>query len=144
MFASKVLLPVAAVLCFIASSEAIKCYKCSSYSDLNCAREELLKGNSNMANMVDCDLDRRPSYAQPGQMVSKCAYMTIKDSAGVVVKRDCHWENDMQRPDMCFAGSNVEIGECKVCKGDYCNSGTKMALGITSLAALILAMKVFC
>lgn len=118
-----------------------------------------------MANMVDCDLDRRPSYAQPGQVVTKCAYMTIKgetfckvlcafhrnqihclnaDSAGVVVKRDCHWETDMQRPDMCSAGNNVDIGECKVCKGDYCNSGTKMALGITSLAALIMAMKVFC
>lgn len=59
--------------------EAIKCYKCSSYSDLNCAKTELLKSsNSNMANMADCDLDRRPSYAQPGQVATKCAYMTIK------------------------------------------------------------------
>lgn len=66
------------------------------------------------------------------------------DAAGVVVKRDCHYENDPQRPDMCYAGPNVDIGECKVCKGDFCNSGTRMALGITSLAALFVALKVFC
>uniref|UniRef100_T1GU14 Uncharacterized protein n=1 Tax=Megaselia scalaris TaxID=36166 RepID=T1GU14_MEGSC len=66
---------------------AIQCYKCSSYSDLNCAKSELLKSSS-MANVVNCDFDRRPNYILSSAPVTKCAYMTIKDAAGVVVKRD--------------------------------------------------------
>lgn len=57
--------------------EAIKCYKCSSYSDINCAHDETLK-TSSMANTVNCDEARRPSYALSGPLVTKCASMTIK------------------------------------------------------------------
>ncbi|KAL5279715.1 hypothetical protein ACFFRR_003989 [Megaselia abdita] len=124
--------------------EAIKCYKCSSYSDLNCAHDDKLKSSS-MANTVNCDEARRPSYALSGPLVTKCATMNIKDAAGVVIKRDCHWESYNQpQPNVCSAGINVEIDNCKICDSDYCNSATSLAGGITSLVALIVAVRALC
>lgn len=137
-----------------------------------------------MANIVNCDEARRPSYALSGPLVTKCATMSIKgnfkiisivfmmslknkitpskwchwenffyvfvfvcfeDAAGVVIKRDCHFESYNQKPNVCNAGINVEIGDCKICETDICNSGPSLvAGGITSLIAFIVAIRALC
>ncbi|XP_037958653.1 uncharacterized protein LOC119688088 [Teleopsis dalmanni] len=125
-------------LCFMHSGDAIKCYRCKSFSDANCAKEKIEPSMNIM--QVDCDSEEKPHTMDQYLPVTKCNKVVTSDNAGLIVSRGCHFEIVGQKKDECSVSHSRQIQSCHICKGDLCNAssaGRFVAMGMAALIAVV-------
>lgn len=121
-------------LCFINTCSAIKCYSCRSTTDPRCAEEKVDEALLKQMKVVDCDQVSRPQSLSTPLPVTKCNKVTTRDRAGVIVSRDCQFEEYGDDPNKCSVSHSLNVEKCEICKGDLCNSAT----GYTAMSIITL------
>ncbi|XP_055917335.1 uncharacterized protein LOC129949728 [Eupeodes corollae] len=121
-------------LCLVNTCSAIKCYSCRSTTDPRCAEEKPDEALLKQLRQVDCDTAPRPVSLSTPLPVTKCNKVITKDRAGVIVSRDCQFEEYGEDPNKCSVSHSLQVESCQICKGDLCNSATGYtAMGVMAL-----------
>lgn len=104
-----------------------------STNDPNCV-EHADEALQKQLKVVDCDTSPRLSSLINPLPVTKCNKVITEDRAGVIVKRDCHYEEVGDDPNKCIVSHGLQVKTCQICKNDLCNSAT----GYTAMSFMAL------